>query len=327
MPIINKDLSADEAATRTISKLTTCELDEVMESNATDRKYMICTLLYAKKCVKSVSYFKLTNGQKQKQEATFNRFVLLGVIGKEKVMAIFTYTQLESAELLRYCSALQPGNACALIRPKFDNKYMGSSSTTPIILTSEPLVPLNIKNYPDVSCPRIVSSPDFQHFYIKTKDLKLDNIDAIGNVCNGTFCDGQPKGDCPCLEVDNRKSSWIITADVKCSGLYHSSKIRSKRLITVFAPKCKSADPNKREFDVLDLSDCIENCVEAVNAKNGWAIFGWVKPNESALEFTNYECDLHIIHLQPIEITDVESGKPKLQIFNFPVFILFSLKF
>ena len=92
---------------------------------------------------------------------------------------------------------------------------MGSVSTTPIITTVEPLVPLIIKNYPPIPCPRNISSPDFRHFTVKSKSLVLNNIDAVAQVCNGVFCDGQPKGDCPCLEVDNRKTSWVLTANIE----------------------------------------------------------------------------------------------------------------
>ena len=309
MPVINKDLSVEEAAARVQTKLTIMKLDDLLEGGNSDRRYLLCNVLHAKKCVKSVSYYKINNGQKQKQEMNFNRFVLMGSADTEKVIAIFTYTQQESAELLRFCNYLQPGNTCALIRGKFDQKYMGAVSTTPIIATVEPLVPLTIKTCPPIPCPRTITAPDFCHFIVKTKNLVLNNIDAVGQVCNGIFCDGQPKGDCPCLEVDNRKTSWVVTANLASDNIHFTAKIRSKRLINLFAPNCKNADPNKRSFDVLDFADAVEKCVEHVNSKNGWVIFGWVKPNDVAVETTNYDCDLHIVHIIPQVAADTLSSK------------------
>ena len=308
MPVINKDLSLEEAATRTTTKLTSISLSEVLEGASTDRKYLLCILLHAKKCVKAVSYFKMSQGQKQRHETSFNRFLLLGVLGTDKVIAIFTYNQQESVELLRFCDHLTPGKTCALIRGKFDHKFMGTVSTTPIVSTVEPLVPLNMKSFPIVSCPRNVSSPDFVQFNIMTKNLTLTNVDAVSPVCNGVFCDGQPKGECPCLEVDNRNTSWVLSADVACSEIYHSAKIRSKNLISLFAPECKKADPSKRLFDVLDLSDCVDACVAKINAASGWKLFGWLKPTETALETTNYDCDIHIVHICPCVPAEITAG-------------------
>ena len=54
----------------------------------------------------------------------------MGVLESNKAVAVFTYTQSESAELLRSCSALTPGSPSAVIRAKFDHKYMGTNSTT-----------------------------------------------------------------------------------------------------------------------------------------------------------------------------------------------------
>ena len=308
MPIINKNLSLAEAAARTTGKLTAIDLDDIQEGANTDRRYLLCTILHAKKCSKAVTFFKMTHGQKNKHETTFNRFVLLGVLGKDKVVAVFTYTQVESVELLRFCINLTPGSACAMIRPKFDHKFMGSVSTTPILNTAEPLVPLIMKTYPPVACPLNVSTPDFLHFNIVTKSLVLSNVDAVSLVCNGLFCDGQPKTECPCLEVDNRKSSWVLTADVACQEICHRAKIRSKNLITLFAPKCKSADPDKSDFDVLTLSDCVDNCVTKVNSANGWLLFGWMKPTETSLEATNYDLEVHIVSIRPFVESDVDEG-------------------
>ena len=308
MPVINRDLSMEAAADRVKSKLTLVNIEELLEGVSTDRKYLLCTVLHAKKCIKAVTYFKINNAQRQKHETTFNRFVLLGVVGTDKVVAIFTYLQAESADLLRFCSALSPGNTCAVVRAKFDNKYMGTNSTTPIISTTEPLVPVKVNSLPNVDSPRAVSSPDFIHFKVTCTDLKLTNIDAVSPVCNGTFCDGQPKGDCPCLEIDNRKTSWVLTADIESNKLHHSATIRSKKLIELFAPKCKNADPDKPVFDVLDLSDCVTKCVDHINGKSGWNIFGWVKPTELALESTNYDFDLHVISICPVAPAEITSG-------------------
>ena len=161
----------------------------------------------------------MSNGQKQKQETNFIRFILLGVSRINGMVAFFTYSQIESADLLQYCNHLTPGRTCAVIRAKFENKYMGSVSTTPILATCEPLVPLKLKTQPIVNSPRMVSSPDCSHFYIECRDLTMNNIDAISP--NSVFCDGQPKGDCPCLEIENRKTSWVLTAEVQNQELHH----------------------------------------------------------------------------------------------------------
>ena len=115
--------------------------------------YLICTVLHVKKCTKAVSYFKVTNGQKSKQETTFNRFVLLGVVGRDKVVAVFTNNQVEKVELLRFCNHLQPGSACGMIRPiKFDHKYMGSNK--PYIEYSGTTSALKIENIPLCLMPK-----------------------------------------------------------------------------------------------------------------------------------------------------------------------------
>ena len=156
--------------------------------------------------------------------------------------------------------------------------------------------------------PKNVTSPDFIHFNLVSKTLKLSNVDATSQVCNGLFCDGQPKTDCRCLEVDNRKSSWVLTADVEYTEVHYKATIRSKSLITFFAPKCRVADPDKAGFDVLDLSDCVDRCLTRINSKSGWRIFGWLKPTESPLEATNYEFDIHIVSIRPVAGGDVEEG-------------------
>ena len=89
--IVKKDLSANIATAR-MSNLTTCGLEDVWEGNASDREYLICKLLHAKKNVQVGSHFKLTNGQKQKHETSFNRFVLLSDLGEETILARFTHT-------------------------------------------------------------------------------------------------------------------------------------------------------------------------------------------------------------------------------------------
>ena len=50
------------------------------------------------------------------------------------------------------------------------------------------------------------------------------------------------------LEVlnDRKKNSCMFTVDMKCCELNDSSKTRSKRLLFLFDPKCKSADSDKR---------------------------------------------------------------------------------
>ena len=158
----------------------------------------------------------MSQGLKQKHATSFNRFLLLGVSGTDSVIAIFTYTQQESAELLRFCDSLTPGSTCALIRGKFGHKFIGSVSTTPILTTAEPLVPLNLKSFPTISCPRNVYYPDFLHFNIVTNSLNLSNVDAVSPVCNGVFSDGQLKGECPCLEVNNRKKNKLTAYSGCC---------------------------------------------------------------------------------------------------------------
>ena len=64
---------------------------------------------------------------KNKLETTFNQFILLGFVGTEKVVAVFTYNQVESVELPRFWNKLQPGSAYAIIRPEFDQKFKGQS--------------------------------------------------------------------------------------------------------------------------------------------------------------------------------------------------------
>ena len=308
MPIINNQLSAEEATARTAEKLLQIGFTDVLDGATTDRLYLLLTMLHAKKCIKTVSYFKVTNGQRSKHESDFNRFVLLGVLGSDKVGAIFTTNQTDSAQLLRYCNKLVPGAVRALIRPKFESKYMGTTSATPIITTVEPLVPMNVKELPIVACPRVASSAEFLHFLIHTSNLLLSNVDAVTPVCNGIFCDVQPRGDCPCLEIDNQKTDWAISADVSCSELFHSAVIRSKRLISFFAPMCRNAEPNKNTFDVLDLDDAVKKCVDEVNAKSGWFLFGWVKPTEVAMESTNYDFEMHIVSIILKERRDILSS-------------------
>ena len=143
---------------------------------------------------------------------------------------------------------------------------MGTPSETPIIATVEPLVPMNVKELQIVACPRVLSSADFLHFLIHTNHLQLSNVAAVTPVRNGLFRDGQPRADCPSLEIDNRKTDWAISADVVCPELFQSAVIRSKRLIS---PSCKNADPNKNTFDVLHLDDSVKMCVNQVNAKSG----------------------------------------------------------
>ena len=172
-------------------------------------------LVACKKVHKTV-FYKLSQGLKQKHETSFNRFLLLGVSGTDSVIAIFTYTQQESAELLRFCDSLTPGSTCALMRGKFGHKFIGSVSTTPILTTAEPLVPLNLKSFPTISCPRNVYYPDFLHFNIVTNSLNLSNVDAVSPVCNGVFSDGQLKGECPCLEVNNRKKNKLTAYSGCC---------------------------------------------------------------------------------------------------------------
>ena len=158
----------------------------------------------------------MSQGLKQKHETSFNRFLLLGVSGTDSVIAIFTYTQQESDELLRFCDSLTPGSTRALIGGKFGHKFIGSVSTTPILTTAEPLVPLNLKSFPTISCPRNVYSPDFLHFNIVTNSLNLSNVDAVSPVCNSVFSDGQLEGECPCLEVDNRKKNKLTAYSGCC---------------------------------------------------------------------------------------------------------------
>ena len=52
MPIINKDLSPEEANTRVTTKLTIIDLPDLLEGASTDRKYMVCCALNTKKCNK-----------------------------------------------------------------------------------------------------------------------------------------------------------------------------------------------------------------------------------------------------------------------------------
>ena len=122
-----------------------------------------------------------------------------------KTVDVFTYTQIESVALLRFCNNLTPGSVCAMVRPKFDHKFMGSVSTTPILNTAEPLVQLKLKTY--LACTINILAPDFIHFNMVTKTMVLSNVDAVSPVCNSLFCDRQPKTDCPCMEGDNRKSA------------------------------------------------------------------------------------------------------------------------
>ena len=127
-------------------------------------------------------------------------------------------------------------------------------------------------------------------------------------MCSGVFCDGQPKGECPCLEEDNRKTSWLLSAQVRCEELHHRAVIRSKSLVDIFAPLCKESNPDTSNFDVLDLEDCIEKCVEMVNNKSGWTLLGWVKPSELAVDTVNYEMVMHVVRISPKAVADIQSG-------------------
>ena len=176
---------------------------------------------------------------------------------------------------------------------------MGSVSTKPILATSEPLVPLKLKTQPIANSPRMVSSPDFFHFYIECKDLTMNNIDVISPVCNGVFCDGQRKGDCLC---------GLLTAEVQSQELHNPAQIRNEKLIEIIASKCRTAEPEKRSFDVLDLSDCVDKCVTRINSENGWALNGWVKPTDSAIEATNYQIELHIVNIVPKNPVEITTG-------------------
>ena len=312
MPVINAQMSSEEATARTVERLTAVTLAGLLEGERTDRKYLFCTMLHAKKCTKTTTFYKVSNGQRSKHETAFNRFIMLGVLGSDKIVAVFTTNQSESVQLLRYCNKLLPGALCAVLRPKFECKYMGSSSATPIINTVEPFVPMTLDTLPIIPCPRIVSSADFLQFLVHTRNLSLTNVDALAPVCNGLFCDGQLKTDCPCLEIDNRRKDWATSADINCYELFHPATIRSKRLISFFAPLCRNADPSKNNFDVLDLADCVEACVSEVNGKNGWLIFGWVKPTEAALESTNYDFELHVVSIRPKVSADISTGEYKI---------------
>ena len=198
---------------------------------------------------------------KTKQETTSNRFVLLGIVGKDKVVAVFACTQLERVELLRFCNNITPGIAVAMIRPNFDYKFMGSVSTTPILNTAEPLVRLKLKTCRPIS----VSAPDFFHFNKVTKTLVLSNVDNVSPVCKGLFCDGHPETDCQCWEVDNRKASWDLALTFISRKFLTERNFDRKTFNTHFALKCKTADNGKSNFDVLTLSDCENNCVTRVN--------------------------------------------------------------
>ena len=88
-----------------------------------------CAQFTCEKNIEAVTFFKIYNAH-QKHEATFNRNVLLGVVGTDKVVAIFFYLQSRSADLLRCCCTLSPGIACAVLRAKFE-KGNGTSLNHP----------------------------------------------------------------------------------------------------------------------------------------------------------------------------------------------------
>ena len=132
---------------------------------------------------------------------------------------------------------------------------MRTNSTTPIISTSEPLVPLKFTTYPIVASLSNVSSPNVTsqvliiiQFDETCKNLKLTKCDTVSPVCNVIFCDRQSTGDCPCMEGCNRVTLWEMTAEVKNGQLHHPATLRSKKLIDLFAPNCKNTDPKKTHF-------------------------------------------------------------------------------
>ena len=120
---------------------------------------------------------------------------------------------------------------------------MRTNSTTPIISTSEPLVPLKFTTYPIVASLSNVSSPNVIQFDETCKNLKLNKCDTVSPVCNVIFCDRQSRGDCPCMEVCNTMTLWEMTAEVKNGQLHHPATLRSKNLLICLPQYAKTLIP------------------------------------------------------------------------------------
>ena len=87
-------------------------------------------------------------------------------------------------------------------------------------------------------------------------------------------------------------------------------------MIVYFAPECETADPNQRNFDVLDLSDAVDNCVAKMNGLKGWQIFGWLKPTEIALAATKYDYDVHVVCVRPLVPAEAQQVSAFFHIFT-----------
>ena len=170
-------------------------------------------------------YSKINNEERQKHETTFESIVLLGIVGTELPFSLI------SNQKMPICFDVV-AHSHQVMRVRYyeqsSKKVTGPHSTTPVISTTGSFVPLKVCTFPSVASPHTVSSSDFMHLNVTCTDSKLSTIDAESPVSNGIFRDGQPQGDCLCLEADIQKTSWVLTVEDESSKLYHSAIIDSK---------------------------------------------------------------------------------------------------
>ena len=219
---------------------------------------------------------------------------------------MFTKNKEETANLFRFARNLPPGTTCAILRPTFANVFKEDTGN-PIICTVEPLVPIALDAVLYQPPPCGVSTTDFKYFVFHTSEITLANVDAVSKVCNGVMCDGQYPGDCSCVEIDNKNTSWAISAEVELQHWNDADlTIRGKHLAKLFAPNVHM-DPDNPLFDVLTLADSVENCVEIVNNMGGWCLVGWFKPATTDTADAAGS-KFHVVRMYPTEHSDIEDA-------------------
>ena len=83
-------------------------------------------------------------GKKMNRNATFNRFILLGLERQQECIALFTERIDETKIILRFFFEIMRGTEVFVLKPRLYG-YIGDTNTA-FITTAQPLIPLCMRN-------------------------------------------------------------------------------------------------------------------------------------------------------------------------------------
>ena len=231
--------------------------------------------------------------------SNYDRFIVLGVEGKQHVLLMFTSPSEETRRLLTYNNFISPGTPIKLLCPKVIG-YL-KNTQNPLVKTGDPLVP-------SVTRRRSLGKNVFFDFLVTNFRI----VQAVPKTtCVWANCDAQgPATKCCCISAPPQKHS-AVTLSIKCDEFAEkvtgedAIAMTSTRATKIFVATLKRSEQLCNDnIDTYAMDGAVAELAESVDKRQKFRVIGWFKPAQVEDSVAAGNFSYHICFIEPTKPLD-----------------------